>query len=109
MAKKAATILAEAQQELLDTNAKLSETGRRRDKLLLAGDDTRPRRDRGRAGSLRQDDAHQVDRIRLLEQEAEAGRSRVGCEAAQGSHRAVEEEPGRSDDRVADELQKRHR
>ena len=39
MAKKAATILAEAQQELLETNAKLSDTGRRRDQLLLAGDE----------------------------------------------------------------------
>ena len=43
MAKKAATtLLSEAQQELVETNAKLSDTGRRRDQLLLAGDDARP-------------------------------------------------------------------
>ena len=39
MAKKAATVLAEAQTELIETNARLSDTGRRRDQLLLAGDD----------------------------------------------------------------------
>jgi hypothetical protein len=40
MTKKAATtLLSEARQELVETNARLSDTGRRRDQLLLAGDE----------------------------------------------------------------------
>ncbi len=71
MAKKAATILAEAQQELLDTNAKLSDTGRRRDQLLLANDATGLDAVEVELANLQKAAVRQADRIRLLEQEAE--------------------------------------
>jgi hypothetical protein len=70
MAKKAATILAEAQQELLDTNAKLSDTGRRRDQLLLAGDERGLDAIEGELAGLQKAAVRQADRIRLLEEQA---------------------------------------
>jgi hypothetical protein len=69
MAKKAATILAEAQQELLDTNAKLSDTGRRRDQLLLAGDERGLDAIEGELAGLQKASVRQADRIRLLEEQ----------------------------------------
>ena len=71
MAKKAATILAEAQTELVETNAKLSDYGRRRDALLLDGRD-----ERGldaietELAGLQKAAVRQADRIRLLEEQA---------------------------------------
>jgi hypothetical protein len=70
MAKKAATVLAEAEQELLDTNAKLSDTGRRRDQLLLAGDDRGLDAIEVELASLQKAAVRQADRIRLLEEQA---------------------------------------
>jgi hypothetical protein len=70
MAKKAATILAEAQQELLDTNAKLSDTGRRRDQLLLAGDERGLDAIEGELAGLQKAAVREADRIRLLEEQA---------------------------------------
>jgi hypothetical protein len=70
MAKKAATILAEAQQELLDTNAKLSDTGRRRDQLLLAGDERGLDAIETELAGLQKASVRQADRIRLLEEQA---------------------------------------
>ena len=70
MAKKAATILAEAQQELLDTNAKLSDTGRRRDQLLLAGDERGLDAIEAELAGLQKAAVRQADRIRLLEEQA---------------------------------------
>jgi hypothetical protein len=71
MAKKAATILAEARQELIDTNAKLSDYGRRRDALLLDGRDERglDAIEQDLAG-LQKAAARQADRIKLLDEEA---------------------------------------
>ena len=70
MAKKAATVLAEAQQELLDTNAKLSDTGRRRDQLLLAGDERELDRIEVELAGFQKAGTRQVDQIRLLEEQA---------------------------------------
>ena len=70
MAKKAATILAEAQQELLDTNVKLSDTGRRRDQLLLAGDERGLDAIETELAGLQKAAVRQADRIRLLEEQA---------------------------------------
>ena len=70
MAKKAATILAEAQQELLDTNAKLSDTGRRRDQLLLAGDERGLDAIEAELAGLQKAAVRQADRIPLLEEQA---------------------------------------
>ena len=70
MAKKAATILAEAQQDLLETNARLSDTGRRRDQLLLAGDERGLDAIEGELAGLQKAAVRQADRIRLLEEQA---------------------------------------
>ena len=71
MAKKAATtLLSEAQQELLETNAKLSDTGRRRDQLLLAGDERGLDAIETELAGLQKAAVRQADRIRLLEEQA---------------------------------------
>jgi hypothetical protein len=70
MAKKAATILSEAQQELVETNAKLSDTGRRRDQLLLAGDERGLDAIEVELANLQKAAVRQADRIRLLEEQA---------------------------------------
>ncbi len=70
MAKKAATVLAEAQTELIETNARLSDTGRRRDQLLLAGDDRGLDAIETELAGLQKAAARQADRIRLLEEQA---------------------------------------
>jgi hypothetical protein len=62
--------LAEAQQELLDTNAKLSDTGRRRDQLLLAGDERGLDAIEGELAGLQKAAVREADRIRLLEEQA---------------------------------------
>ena len=70
MAKKAATtLLSEAQQELVETNAKLSDTGRRRDQLLLAGDDRGLDAIEVELAGLQKAAVRQADRIRLLEEQ----------------------------------------
>jgi hypothetical protein len=71
MAKKAATVLAEAQTELIETNARLSDTGRRRDQLLLAGDERGLDAIETELAGLQKAAVRQADRIRLLEAEAE--------------------------------------
>jgi hypothetical protein len=71
MAKKAATtLLSEARQELLETNAKLSDIGRRRDQLLLAGDERGLDAIEQELASLQKAAVRQADRIRLLEEQA---------------------------------------
>jgi hypothetical protein len=71
MAKKAATtLLSEARQELLETNAKLSDTGRRRDQLLLVNDAPGLDAVEVDLANLRKAHERQVDRIRLLEEQA---------------------------------------
>ena len=72
MAKKAATtLLSEAQQELVETNAKLSDTGRRRDQLLLANNDaTGLDAIEGELANLQKASVRQADRIKLLEEQA---------------------------------------
>ena len=71
MAKKAATtLLSEARQELVETNAKLSDTGRRRDQLLLAGDERGLDAIEQELASLQKAAVRQADRIRLLEEQA---------------------------------------
>ena len=60
----------EAQQELLDTNAKLSDTGRRRDQLLLAGDERGLDAIETELAGLQKAAVRQADRIRLLEEQA---------------------------------------
>ena len=71
MAKKAATtLLSEARQELIETNAKLSDTGRRRDQLLLAGDERGLDAIEVELASLQKAAVRQADRIRLLEEQA---------------------------------------
>jgi hypothetical protein len=69
MAKKAATVLAEAQTELIETNGRLSDTGRRRDQLLLAGDDRGLDAIEVELASLQKAAVRQADRIRLLEEQ----------------------------------------
>jgi hypothetical protein len=69
--KRAATILSEARQELLDTNAKLSDTGCRRDQLLLAGDERGLDAIEVELAALQKAAVRQADRIRLLEQHAQ--------------------------------------
>jgi hypothetical protein len=70
MAKKAATVLAEAQTELIETNARLSDTGRRRDQLLLAGDERGLDAIENELAGLQKAAVRQADRIRLLEEQA---------------------------------------
>jgi hypothetical protein len=70
MAKKASTILAEAQTELVETNAKLSDTGRRRDQLLLAGDERGLDAIETELAGLQKAAVRQADRINLLEEQA---------------------------------------
>jgi hypothetical protein len=70
MAKKASTILAEAQQELLDTNAKLSDIGRRRDQLLLAADERGLDAIEVELANLQKAAVRHADRIKLLEEQA---------------------------------------
>ena len=71
MAKKAATtLLSEARQELLETNARLSDTGRRRDQLLLANDANGLDAIEGELANLQKASVRQADRIRLLEEQA---------------------------------------
>jgi hypothetical protein len=70
MAKKAATILAEAQQELLNTNAKLSDTGRRRDELLLANDAAGLDAIEVELANLQKAAVRHADRIKLLQEQA---------------------------------------
>jgi hypothetical protein len=71
MAKKAATtLLSEAQQELVETNVKLSDIGRRRDQLLLAGDERGLDAIEGELAGLQKAAVRQADRIRLLEEQA---------------------------------------
>ena len=68
--KAATTLLSEARQELLETNAKLSDTGRRRDQLLLAGDERGLDAIEVELASLQKAAVRQADRIRLLEEQA---------------------------------------
>jgi hypothetical protein len=71
MAKKtAAAILSEAQSELINLNAKLSDTGRRRDQLLLANDATGLDAIEVELANLQKAAVRQADRIRLLEEQA---------------------------------------
>ena len=105
MAKKAATILAEAQAELVNTNAKLSDTGRRRDQLLLAGDERELDRDEVELASLQKASVRQADRIRLLEQQAKARRSRRVVLQRRKEHVARFTKKLAEADKVADELQ----
>jgi hypothetical protein len=73
MAKKAATtLLSEARQELVETNAKLSDTGRRRDQLLLANDATGLDAIEVELANLQKAAVRQADRIKLLEEQARA-------------------------------------
>ena len=88
MAKKAATILAEAQQELLDTNAKLSDTGRRRDQLLLANDATGLDAVEVELANLQKAAVRQADRIRLLEAGGRARDQRTSRQGTAGVDRA---------------------
>jgi hypothetical protein len=69
--KKAATVLAEAQQELADTNGRLAECSRRRDALLLAGDERGLDAIEVELANLQKAAVRQADRIRLLEQQAQ--------------------------------------
>jgi hypothetical protein len=91
MAKKAATILAEAQQELLNTNAKLSDTGRRRDQLLLANDATGLDAVEVELTNLQKAAVRQADRIRLLEAEAERETNERRVKERQGLIGRIEE------------------
>ena len=70
MAKKASTILAEAQTELVETNAELSDTGRRRDQLLLANDAAGLDAIEVELANLQKAAVRQADRIKLLEEQA---------------------------------------
>ena len=71
MAKKtAAAILSEAQSELINLNAKLSDTGRRRDQLLLANDANGLDAIETELAGLQKAAVRQADRIRLLEEQA---------------------------------------
>jgi hypothetical protein len=71
MAKKAATtLLSEARQELVETNAKLSDSGRRRDQLLLANDATGLDLVEVELANLQKAAVRQADRIKLLEEQA---------------------------------------
>ena len=71
MAKKAATtLLSEARQELVETNAKLSDIGRRRNQLLLANDATGLDAIEVELANLQTASVRQADRIRLLEEQA---------------------------------------
>jgi hypothetical protein len=91
MAKKAATILAEAQQELVETNAKLSDTGRRRDQLLLAGDERGLDAVEVELANLQKASVRQADRIRLLEAEAERETNESRVKERQGLIGRIEE------------------
>ena len=68
--RKRPTILAEAQTELVDTNVKLSDTDRRRDQLLLAGDERGLDAIEGELASLQKAAVRQADRIPMLEEQA---------------------------------------
>jgi hypothetical protein len=91
MAKKAATIFAEAQQELVETNARLSDTGRRRDQLLLANDATGLDRVEVELTNLQKAAVRQADRIRLLEAEAERETNERRVKERQGLIERIEE------------------
>jgi hypothetical protein len=70
MAKKAANILAEAQTELTETNQRLADCSRRRDQLLLAGDERGLDAIEVELANLQKAAVRHVDRIRLLEEQA---------------------------------------
>jgi hypothetical protein len=91
MAKKAATMLAEAQTELVETNAKLSDTGRRRDQLLLANDATGLDAIEVELANLQKASVRQADRIRLLEAEAERETNERRVKERQGLIGRIEE------------------
>ena len=55
---------------MIETNAKLSDTGRRRDQLLLAGDERGLDAIEGELAGLQKAAVRQADRIRLLEEQA---------------------------------------
>ena len=55
---------------MVETNAKLSDTGRRRDQLLLAGDERGLDAIEGELAGLQKAAVRQADRIRLLEEQA---------------------------------------
>jgi hypothetical protein len=105
MAKKSAdATLAEARQELVNINSKLSDTGRRRDQLLLSGDERELDRVEAEIANLQRQHERQVGRIRLLEQqveqeEADAVLRRRKDHVAQFTKKLADA------DQVADELQ----
>ena len=62
--------LSDAQTELIAINAKLSDSGRRRDQLLLAGNETELDQIEAEVANLQRAHERQVARIKLLEQKA---------------------------------------
>ena len=104
MAKKAATILAEAQRELVETNARLSDFGRRRDQLLLANDAAGLDAIEIELANLQKASVRQADRIRLLEEQARQEESDAVLKRRK-DHVARFTKKLADADQVADELQ----
>jgi hypothetical protein len=105
MAKKSAAItLTEAQQELLATNAKLSDTSRRRDQLLLAGDERELDRIEAEVANLQRQHERSVARIRLLEQQIEQDEADAVLQRRK-AHVARFAKKLNDADQVADEVQ----
>jgi hypothetical protein len=105
MAKKsAAATLSEAQAELININARLSDASTRRDKLLLQADDKALDQIEAEVANLQKQHERQVARIRLLEQqvqqdEADAVLQRRKAHVARFTKKLADA------DQVADELQ----
>jgi hypothetical protein len=78
MAKKVATILAEAQQELAETNQRLASCRRRRDELLLAGDERGLDAIEVELAGLQKAAVRHADRIKLLEEQARQEEAAAG-------------------------------
>jgi hypothetical protein len=103
--KSAATTLSEAQAELVNINARLSDSSARRDQLLLQqADDKTLDAIEAEVANLQRQHERQVARIRLLEEQARAEEADAVA-ARRRSHIAKFEKKLADADLVADELQ----
>jgi hypothetical protein len=105
MAKKSASdVVNEAQTELVNINARLSDSSARRDKLLLDGDEKALDAIEAEVANLQKAHERQVDRIRLLEAEAEREQADATLKRRQ-EHVARFTKKLADADQVADQLQ----
>jgi hypothetical protein len=103
--KSAATTLSEAQAELVNINARLSDSSARRDQLLLQqADDKTLDAIEAEVANLQRQHERQVARIRLLEEQARADEADAVA-ARRKAHIAKFQKKLADADQVADELQ----